>query len=107
MMSQQIKDRKENKHLNKIHLGVIAIDSGHLIVGDPGYILPGSKLSHGLHYDQIQSGSNQLEFKPDVPGLAIVAESGYGDGMYPVTALVDEDGYIHKIIIDFIDSDKP
>ena len=90
--------------LRKVHIGVIGVDTGRVILGDPGYILPRSDLSIGLGNEQLKGTDHQLEFKPGVPGLAVVLESGDGDGLYPVTALVDQDGVIHQVIVEFVET---
>jgi hypothetical protein len=93
-------------NLQKVHIGVIGVDTGRVILGDPGYLLPGGELSIVLGNEHLQGAKQleQLEFKPGVPGLAVVVESGYGDGLYPVTALVDQDGVIHQVIVEFVET---
>ncbi len=36
---------------------------------------------------------------------AVVFSTGYGDGLYPVYAEINEDGRVAKIVVDFIGDD--
>lgn len=87
--------------LTTVHLGVVGVDTGRVIIGDPGYIANGEPI-------EIPECSGdrpcQLDFKPEVPGLAIVLPSGYGDGLYPVHAVVDEEGIVHRVTTTFTET---
>ena len=93
-------------------VGSFGVDSGQAMVGDPCY-LDGWKTNEGEdwnlegkigEYSYHGASATTLD---DVAGtlgggLAVVFNTGYGDGVYPVYAKFNEDGRVAKIVIDFI-----
>lgn len=76
----------------KKQIGVVGVDSGTLIILDPGYIEGNfEKWDDGL-CDKIISlvdnnaQSGQMNYEKGHEGLAVVFASGQGDGLYPVYA---------------------
>jgi len=73
---------------NNLHLiGQFSVDSGQAIVGDPCYLNNWKTLGKG--FGQLGGSS------------AVAFSTGYGDGLYPVYADINEDGLIGLIVIDF------
>jgi hypothetical protein len=100
--------------------GHFAVDSGQAMVGDPCYLddwdtnkneewnLDG-KLNqysyHGASATTIAGNYGELGFSK-----AVVFNTGYGDGLYPVFVQINNDGRVCKVIIDFdgeISNDDP
>ena len=103
-----------------VKLGVVAVDSGQLLIMDPGYVdncwrpEDGSGQYGGGTYEECaelvlsREGEGQLCFSDGRPGLGVVFASGWGDGTYEVFAHVDdtmERGRITKVEIVLISQD--
>jgi hypothetical protein len=94
-----------------VYAGSIAVDSGQAMVGDPCY-LDGWKTNEGEEWNlegkvgeysyqgasatTIANNAGELGI-----GSAVVFNTGYGDGYYPVYVQYNEDGRIAKVVIDF------
>jgi hypothetical protein len=92
--------------------GTIAIDSGQAMVGDPCYLdrfehwADGTPFNHqekageygylGACGVTLKDGFGQLGFSD-----AVVFNTGYGDGLYPVYVKLNDDGRVSKVVIDF------
>jgi len=94
-------------------LGHIGVDTSQVVIMDPEYL---RGYDSGYFDDffgkccDITSSSKRGDAIPyDLggEGKAVVAETGYGDGTYPVYAEYDEDGRIRRIIIDIVKKDIP
>lgn len=93
-------------------VGGFAVDSGQAMVGDPCYLdgwktnegeewnLEGKIGQYSYHGASATTLANDFGVLGD--GHAVVFNTGYGDGFYPVYAEVDEEGRVVKIVIDFI-----
>jgi len=92
-------------------VGSFAVDSGQAMVGDPCYLDQwktnegeewnlegkiGEYSYHGASATTIASGAGELGI-----GSAIVFNTGYGDGYYPVYIKTNQDGRVVKVVIDF------
>ncbi len=92
-------------------VGSFAVDSGQAMVGDPCYLdqwktnegeewnlegKAGDYSYHGASAMTIQANAGVLG-----TGSAVVFNTGYGDGYYPVYVKYNEDGRIVKVVIDF------
>jgi hypothetical protein len=96
---------------NLIEAGWFSVDSGQAMVGDPCY-LDGWKTNegeewnlegkigdysyHGASATTIDNSYGELGI-----GNAVVFNTGYGDGYYPVYVQMNDDGRISKVVIDF------
>jgi hypothetical protein len=96
---------------NLIQAGWFSVDSGQAMVGDPCY-LDGWKTNegeewnlegkvgdysyHGASATTIENSYGELGI-----GTAVVFNTGYGDGYYPVFVQMNEDGRVSKVVIDF------
>jgi len=94
-----------------ILVGSIAVDSGQAMVGDPCY-LDGWKTNegeewnlegkvgeysyHGASATTLAGNAGELGI-----GSAVVFNTGYGDGYYPVYIQLNNDGRVSKVVIDF------
>jgi hypothetical protein len=96
---------------NLIQAGWFSVDSGQAMVGDPCY-LDQWKTNEGEAWDlegKIGQYSYQGASATTIEnsygelgiGTAVVFNTGYGDGYYPVFVEMNEDGRISKVVIDF------
>ena len=87
-------------------IGVVGVDSGTLMIIDPCYVEDNlEKWNDGLCDKVINLTDNekqagQMNYKKGHEGLAVVFNSGMGDGLYPVYAHYQDDR-ITKIEIVF------
>lgn len=101
----------ETKVTNLIYAGSFAVDSGQAMVGDPCYLddwdtnkndewnLEGKLNQYsyqGASATTLANSYGQLGF-----ATAVVFNTGYGDGLYPVYVQMNEDGRVSKVVIDF------
>jgi hypothetical protein len=96
---------------NLIEAGRFGVDSGQAMVGDPCY-LDQWKTNEGEEWDldgKIGQYSYQGASATTIEksygelgvGSAVVFNTGYGDGYYPVFVQLNEDGRVSKVVIDF------
>jgi hypothetical protein len=96
---------------NLINAGWFSVDSGQAMVGDPCY-LDGWKTNEDEEWnlagkvgDYSYQGASATTIENSYGelgiGTAVVFNTGYGDGYYPVYVQMDEDGRITKVVIDF------
>jgi hypothetical protein len=96
---------------NLIQAGWFSVDSGQAMVGDPCY-LDQWKTNEGEEWDlegKIGQYSYQGASATTIEnsygelgiGTAVVFNTGYGDGYYPVFVEMNEDGRVSKVVIDF------
>lgn len=103
---------KSNQEIIKV--GAIGVDAGLVWLGDPCYILHPNKMPKALGKDWGEfcdtlkyNGPTVQSYNYDMghEGLGVVVSSGFGDGTYPVYALMENvDGWgkrIKKVWIDF------
>ena len=110
-------------------IGQFAVDSGQAIVGDPCYLEDWKNWDRDVdkfedHVNKIGEygylgaanatlskngygvlGTGVIEgtgITGTNAGSAVVFSTGYGDGVYPVYADIDEDGRVARIVIEFI-----
>lgn len=103
-------------------IGYVAVDSGQIMITDPGYVNGWGKEGFGEaglgHYSYggacattlTDEQAGQLNFDAGHAGVAVVSSTGYGDGLYPVYAHYSEtDDWgkrITRLEIVFIDEDE-
>jgi hypothetical protein len=103
--------KKITLDLDLHYAGMIAIDSGQAMVGDPAYLdnwdddktkewnlegKVGQYSYQGASATTLTKNYGQLE-----TATAVVFSTGLGDGLYPVYVHTDEEGTITKVVIDF------
>jgi hypothetical protein len=96
---------------NLIQAGWFSVDSGQAMVGDPCYLDQwktnegdewnlegkiGEYSYQGASATTIENSYGELGI-----GTAVVFNTGYGDGYYPVYVQMNEDGRVSKVVIDF------
>ena len=91
--------------------GQIGIDSGQAMVGDPCYIdnwdtnkndewnIDGKEGQYSYHGASATTLANSYGELGNA--TAVVFNTGYGDGVYPVYVQINEDGRVSKVVIDF------
>jgi hypothetical protein len=107
-------------------IGIVHVDSGSVLVTDPGYVTRFAQ-DHDLAVDLNElsmreprpegypysiggawegrcntHGAGQLIHDDGRPGAGVVAQSGFGDGEYPVFAEYDEEtGRVARLVVEF------
>jgi hypothetical protein len=91
--------------------GHFSVDSGQAMVGDPCYLdawnnntddewnldgKMGEYSYHGASATTLANSYGELGIS-----TAVVFNTGYGDGLYPVYVQMNDDGRVSKIVIDF------
>ncbi len=89
-------------------IGVIGVDAGLCWVGDPCYIIGDdatkiwtkwSDFCDTIDYKKHPT-TQQYDYPKGHPGLGVLVSTGYGDGLYPVFAEI-EDGRVKSVTVDF------
>lgn len=93
------------------YAGMFAVDSGQAMVGDPCYLdnwdtnkneewnvegKEGEYSYFGASATTLAKTYGQLGI-----ATAVVFNTGYGDGVYPVYVQTDDEGRVTKVVIDF------
>lgn len=78
------------KNVNQwIFLGHVAVDSGRLLIVDPGNLdLLSSSEIHGICWDGGLAEAISINMPDGKPGLAVTFDAGLGDGIYEVMGLI-------------------
>jgi len=94
------------------HIGSFSVDSGQAMVGDPCYLDEWDTNSNeewnitdkqGEYSYFGASATTLADCYGELGGSrAVVFSTGYGDGLYPVYAEIDDDNRVSKVIIDFM-----
>jgi hypothetical protein len=89
----------ENKLL---FLGMVEVDSGTLVVGDPCYMLPRSDQGQsGVDYQAVIDAPDEVsQYLAEKPVL-LIGRFG-GDGSFPVYGELDEYGELVRVTIEFV-----
>ena len=101
------------------HIGSFAVDSGQAMVGDPCYLddwkdWNSEEESFDDHvnnvgqYGYLGACNATLTNGHGVLGMGngVVFSTGYGDGVYPVYAEINDEGRVVKVVIEFLDEDE-
>lgn len=96
---------------NLEYIGSFTVDSGQAMVGDPCYLgnwdpntndkwdidnKEGEYSYHGVSATTLKNNYGMID-----NGSAVAFSTGYGDGIYPVYALLNSDNRVSMIVIDF------
>jgi len=96
----------------KKHIGNIDIEAGKCWIGDPCYVLP----DDASEREQVNTWDKFCEtmrpnkkyasfnYRMGHEGLGVCVSTGYGDGSYPVHAVI-KNGVIHSVEVTFIKDD--
>lgn len=83
---------------NTRKIGEVCVDTGLIMVGDPGY------LSWGAWQEFVAKCDGDVS-EPQGDGQGIVVPTTYGDGTYPVYGVYDMPGRLIGITVMFGDDD--
>ena len=98
------------------YIGSFSVDSGQAMVGDPCYLdewdtnrndewniegKEGQYSYHGASATTLKNNYGELGM-----ATSVVFSTGYGDGLYPVYAEMNEDGRVARIVIEFIGDEE-
>ena len=91
--------------LQRRFLGVVEVDSGTLLVGDPIYCLPRAKDgTPGIDYESIiGAGDEPASYLAGKPVILLGCFGG--DGTFPVFGEIDEYGELVRVTIEFVEPD--
>lgn len=95
-------------------VGVVGVDAGLIMVGDPCYHADGKRpkalgkdwqdFCHKLRDSKFdQNNSLQLDYDMGHAGLGVVVSSGYGDGVYDVMVKKNSEGRVVALKVEFSD----
>ena len=97
----------------KEEIGTVFVDAGIVMVGDPCYTLPddgSTRTETARDWLKFVDATFATEgpkgvYKPLGDGIAVVVESGYGDGEYPVFVRRNDEGRVIAVEVLFDDVD--
>jgi hypothetical protein len=112
-------ERKIMNTKEMILIGQFAVDSGQAMVGDPCYLDEWEPWNSDVdkfedhvnkagEYSYLGACNATLGEGYGTLGMgnAVVFSTGYGDGLYPVYAYINEDGRVAKVVIDFVGDEE-
>ena len=94
-------------------IGEFAVDSGQAIVGDPCYLDEWQKWDGEVPFDEHVNKKGEYGYLGACEATlnqgygvlgsasAVAFSTGYGDGLYPVYAQINDDGRVALVVIDF------
>ncbi len=92
----------------KKKIGVIGVDAGLCWLGDPCYVLSDDAVKKWPKWsdfcdtiiNNVYPTTQQYDYPKGHPGLGVLVSTGYGDGVYPVYAEI-EDNRVKSVTINF------
>lgn len=88
-----------SKGMPRKFLGVVEVDSGTLVIGDPAYLLPSARDGKtGVDYQAVIDAPTTAETVPFANQLAILVNLR-ADGPYPVFGEYDDEGLLRVTIL--------
>lgn len=100
-------------------IGHFTVDSGQAIVGDPCYLDEWELWNDETQkFDEYANNKGKYGYLGACEatitngygelgtGSAVAFSTGYGDGLYPVYAEMNEDGRVARVVIEFISEDE-
>jgi len=100
-------------------IGYFSVDSGQAMVGDPCYLDEWepwndksekfeNHVNHKGKYSYLGACNATINDNYGELGnaTAVVFSTGYGDGLYPVYAEINDDGRVAKVFIDFVGDEE-
>lgn len=83
-------------------LGMVEVDSGTLLLGDPMYCLPqAERHKPGIDYEAVIRASDELGAYLDGSPVLLLGHFG-GDGSFPVYGEIDGYGELIRVTIEFV-----
>ena len=87
-------------------LGAVEVDSGCLVIGDPGCLLPfGRDAKPGLDYQAVTDADWRQPATPIARDLALLLQRFGGDGRFPVYGRFDGPELV-SVRVDFIEPEE-
>lgn len=86
-------------------IGVVGVDSGSLLIGDPCYWIDQEVRALYMTDDFFANQHIQANYEAGHSGKGIFSATGWGDGMYEVYATFNSDGRIAKLEVIFIEDE--
>lgn len=80
-------------------IGVVGVDSGTLLLGDPCYWLDDKDYDKEICHPNFNR-ARQVNYDLGHAGKGVIVSSGYGDGSYPVFATI-QDGRVKEVTVKF------
>ena len=101
--------KKRRKKSRIVEIGALPVDAGMMMLSDPCYVLPDPDEPDRRDPKIYERICEEIGDKPyvllstDNSGMneVLVAKTGYGDGIYPVFAELDENDRVMAITISF------
>jgi hypothetical protein len=95
--------KKRRKKSRFVQVGALPVDAGMMMLSDPCYVLPDPAEPDRRDPKIYERLCEEIGDKPYVlfNDSALVAKTGYGDGIYPVFAELDENDRVMAITISF------
>ena len=87
--------------------GVVEVDSGTLLVGDPTYVLPRKETGHEAvdYAEVIAADHSQSDAIRLAEGPTLLISNFGGDGTFPVFGEY-EDGELMRVVVEFVEPDE-
>lgn len=96
----------DDETLERRFVGVVEVDSGTLLVGDPLYCLPEAARGRpGIDYAAVIAAPDEPASPLDGRPVLLVGRFG-GDGTFPVFAELDEDGFVVRVAVEFVEPEE-
>jgi hypothetical protein len=84
-----------------VDAGTINVDAGLVVIADPCRFTGTESLTGSWPGFVERAGIRGAKHMANIDGLAVVAATYHGDGLYPVRVRHNDDGWIVGIRIDF------
>ena len=95
----------DGEALERRFLGLVEVDSGTLLLGDPLYCLPDRAQGRaGIDYAAVLAAPDEPAPYLDDKPVLLLGRFG-GDGTFPVFAELDEDGFVVRVTVEFVEPD--
>jgi hypothetical protein len=101
------------------YIGSIAVDSGQALIGDPCYLeewkpWESDKIAFDEHHNKVGEygylGACNATLTNNYGelglGSAVVFNTGWGDGSYPVYAKLNNDGMVMEVTVKFMNDEE-
>ena len=87
-------------------IGMVEVDSGTLLLGDPLYCLPDRAQGRvGIDYASVIAAPDEAASYLGGKPVMLLGQFG-GDGTFPVFAEVDEDGFVVRVTVEFVEPEE-
>jgi hypothetical protein len=98
---------EEGTLIERKFLGIVEVDSGSLVIGDPGYFLPRKETgAPGVDFQAVLDAEAPLDGAPFANDLALLF-TVIDDGPYPVYSDYEEGKLFQiRVVLDPIDLDE-